>query len=182
MRTAVFPGDPRTSRAKLSSVTALLPTAGSRPVQVPKDRSSSRRRSLRQPTAALPAHLLTYQRSHRQSTHQRHAYALTLRHLHLSLACPSPEEHRISPRTADGRVAKAACNAGLRQGVVMADEGGLTDRIGVRRTRDSETMRFSSPLDLGTTVPAAGSSPMLTVTQDEHETSSRMSMSGTEVR
>ena len=28
MRTAVFPGDPRTSRTKLSSVTALLPTAG----------------------------------------------------------------------------------------------------------------------------------------------------------
>jgi multimeric flavodoxin WrbA len=27
MRTAVFPGDPRTSRAKLSSVTALLPAA-----------------------------------------------------------------------------------------------------------------------------------------------------------
>jgi hypothetical protein len=27
MQTAVFPGDPRTSRAKLSSVTALLPTA-----------------------------------------------------------------------------------------------------------------------------------------------------------
>jgi hypothetical protein len=27
MRTAVFPGGPRTSRAKLSSVTALLPTA-----------------------------------------------------------------------------------------------------------------------------------------------------------
>jgi hypothetical protein len=27
MRTAVFPGDPRTSTAKLSSVTALLPTA-----------------------------------------------------------------------------------------------------------------------------------------------------------
>lgn len=49
--------------------------------------------------------------------------------------------------------------SGLRQSVVMADEGGLTDRIGVRRTRDSETMRFSSPLDLGTTVPAAGSSP-----------------------
>jgi hypothetical protein len=27
MRTAVFPGDPRTSRSKLSSVTALLSTA-----------------------------------------------------------------------------------------------------------------------------------------------------------
>jgi hypothetical protein len=36
MRTAVFPGGPRTSGAELSSVTALLPAARSRPIQVPK--------------------------------------------------------------------------------------------------------------------------------------------------
>jgi hypothetical protein len=69
MRTAVFPGDPRTSRAKLSSVTAA-PRGAIAADPSAKERSSSRWRSHRQPTAALPAHLLICQRGHRQSTHQ----------------------------------------------------------------------------------------------------------------
>jgi hypothetical protein len=75
MRTAVFPGDPRTSRAKLSSVTACsrqrdngsseVPNQGQlKPCALPR----------RQPIAALPAPLLICQYSHRQSTHQPYAY------------------------------------------------------------------------------------------------------------
>ena len=70
MRTAVFPGDPRTSRAKLSSVTALPRRRDSGPSKCQNSAAQAAAAPYRQPTAALPAHLLIDQRSHRQSTHQ----------------------------------------------------------------------------------------------------------------
>jgi hypothetical protein len=70
MRTAVFPGDPRTSRAKLSSVTALPRRRDSGPSKCQNSAAQAAAAPYRQPTAALPAHLLIDQRSHRQSPHQ----------------------------------------------------------------------------------------------------------------
>jgi hypothetical protein len=70
MRTAVFPGDLRTSRAKLSSVTALLRQRDNGPSKVPNDGSARRRRSLTASLQPLYLSSLVDQRNHRQTTHQ----------------------------------------------------------------------------------------------------------------